>query len=119
MTHPTLPLPSRRRFLQHTGMGFGSLALGALLHQENEAAAKLHFPAKAKRCIFLFMTGGPSHMDMFDPKPLLNSLDGQPVPPSFGKVDGQFVENDPLLLGSHRRFAQYGESGIWMSERPA
>ena len=67
----------------------------------NPLAAKAgHFPAKAKRCIFLFMTGGPSQMDMFDPKPLLNRLDGQPLPPSFGKIHSQFLESDPLCLGA-------------------
>ncbi len=75
-----------------------------------------HFPAKAKRCIFLFMTGGPSQMDLFDPKPLLNRLDGQPLPPSFGKIHSQFLENDPLCLGSHRKWGKYGQSGIDMSD---
>lgn len=118
--------PSRREFLKRAGGGFGLLGLAYLLQAEARAsegstnrsleARPGHFPARAKRCIFLFMTGGPSHIDMFDPKPLLNSLDGQAVPPSFGKVDGQFVENDPLCLGSHRRFGRYGESGLWMSD---
>jgi hypothetical protein len=62
------------------------------------------------------MTGGPSHIDMYDPKPLLNRLDGQPLPPSFGKANGQFVESDPLCLGSHRRFGRYGQSGLEMSD---
>ena len=80
------------------------------------AARPGHFPAKAKRCIFLFMTGGPSQMDLFDPKPLLNTLDGQPLPPSFGKIHSQFLENDPLCLGSHRKFGKYGQSGMDMSD---
>ncbi len=75
-----------------------------------------HFPAKAKRCIFLFMTGGPSQMDLFDPKPLLNTLDGQPLPPSFGKIHSQFLESDPLCLGSHRKWGKYGQSGMDMSD---
>ena len=57
------------------------------------------------------MTGGPSQMDLFDPKPLLNRLDGQPLPPSFGKIHSQFLENDPLCLGSHRKWGKYGQSG--------
>src|SRR5258708_3768386 len=90
---------SRREFLRTAGNGFGLLGLSYLLQKEafggskptNPLAAKPgHLPAKAKRCIFLFMTGGPSHMDMYDPKPLLNRLDGQPLPPSFGKVTSQF-----------------------------
>ncbi len=62
------------------------------------------------------MTGGPSQMDLFDPKPALNRLDGQPLPPSFGHIFSQFLENDPLCLGSHRKFGQYGESGMDMSD---
>ena len=89
---------SRREFLSKSGLGFGSLAAGYLLGQESVSAATStspasnpfapkaqHFPAKAKSVIFLFMHGGPSHLDTFDPKPLLNDLDGQLTPPSFGK----------------------------------
>ena len=75
-----------------------------------------HFAAKAKRCIFLFMVGGPSHMDMFDPKPTLDKLDGKPLPESFGKIHSQFLEADGLCLGSRRRFGKYGQSGIDMSD---
>src|SRR5262245_28016530 len=101
------PPLSRRDWLKRSGGGFGLLALADLLAKEATAdsggpsasplAAKAgHFPAKAKRCIFLFMVGGPSHIDLFDPKPELNALHGQPLPPSFGKVVSQFVENDPI-----------------------
>ena len=62
------------------------------------------------------MTGGPSQMDLFDPKPLLNRLDGQPLPPSFGKIHSQFLESDPLCLGSHRKWGKYGQSGMDMSD---
>ena len=118
------PPASRRDFLRTAGNGFGMLALSSLLQTELRAAAPLnplaphvgHFPAKAKRCIFLFMTGGPSQMDLYDPKPVLNKLDGQPLPPSFGKISSQFVENDPLCLGSHRKWGKYGQSGIEMSD---
>jgi hypothetical protein len=133
MTHHRCPGPgrglttSRRDFLRTAGNGFGLLGLSYLLQSEAFATsdAKLvnplaarpgHRPAKAKRCIFLFMTGGPSHMDLYDPKPLLNTLDGQPLPPSFGKVFSQFVESDPLCLGSHRKWGRYGESGMDMSD---
>jgi len=118
--------PSRREFLRRAGNGFGLLGLAALLEREAKAAgAKAdgplaprpgHHPAKAKRCIFLFMTGGPSHMDLFDPKPALNRLDGQPLPPSFSKIHSQFLEADPLCLGSHRKWGRYGESGLDMSD---
>ena len=83
----------------------------------NPLAAKPgHLSARAKRCIFLFMTGGPSHIDMYDPKPVLNKLDGQPLPPSFGKISSQFLESDPLCLGTHRRFGRYGGSALDMSD---
>lgn len=115
---------TRRDFLRRAGNGFGMLGLASLLQDEaraegakNPLAAKPgHLPARAKRCIFLFMTGGPSHMDMYDPKPALDRLDGKPLPPSFGKIFSQFLENDPLCLGTHRKFGKYGASGIDMSD---
>jgi hypothetical protein len=131
---PVNPL-NRREFVARTGNGFGLLGLLSLLEGESRAEAKGrtpthpgsasanplaakagHFPARARRCIFLFMTGGPSQMDLFDPKPLLNTLDSQPLPPSFGKIHSQFLENDPLCLGSHRKWGKYGESGLDMSD---
>lgn len=124
----TLKAGSRREFLQHSGLGFGALAASVLVQQNLSAAPKAadlnpfapkppHFPAKAKSVIFLFMHGGPSHIDTFDPKPLLNKLDGQPVPPSFGKVDFQFsqIEKSPLM-GSPRTFKRRGRSGIEISD---
>jgi hypothetical protein len=119
---------SRRQFLRHAGNGFGLLGLSYLLQREarggvgaapirNPLAAKPgHLPARAKRCIFLFMVGGPSHIDMYDPKPALNKLDGKPLPESFGKVRSQFVENDPVCLGSHRKWGRYGQCGMDMSD---
>ena len=85
---------SRREFLKVAGCGFGMLGLADLMARDALSATPAgpltprpgHIPAKANRCIFLFMTGGPSQMDMFDPKPLLNRLDSQPLPPSFGKI---------------------------------
>ncbi len=120
----SLPACDRRSFLKVAGGGFGLLGLTDLLAREGRAgspanplaARKGHFPAKAKRCIFLFMTGGPSQIDLFDPKPLLNKLDGSALPPSFGKIHSQFVEDDPLCLGSHRKWGKYGQSGMDMSD---
>ena len=89
---------------------------GGATGQSRWRRSRRRFPAKAKRCIFLFMTGGPSQMDLFDPKPLLNRLDGQPLPPSFGKIHSQFLESDPLCLGSHRKWGKYGQSGLDMSD---
>ena len=115
---------NRRDFLKYSGAGFGALALSALeanrtsaSESTNPLAAKTpHFAAKAKRCIFLFMVGGPSHVDMFDPKPVLNKLDGKALPESFGKIHSQFLENDPICLGSRREWGKYGDSGIDMSD---
>ncbi len=124
----TLQATSRREFLERSGLGFGALASSFLLGRDlsatpnrtstNPFAAKPpHFPAKGKSVIFLFMHGGPSHIDTFDPKPLLNKLDGQRVPPSFGKVDFQFSQMDKTpLLGSPRVFKKRGQSGIEISD---
>ena len=113
-----LPLRSRREFLQKAGLGFGMIAATDLLARENPLAArKPHFPAKADSVIFLFMHGGPSHIDTFDPKPLLNELHGQPVPQSFGSVDLQFTKVDKVpLIGSPRVFKRRGDSGLEISD---
>ena len=113
-----LPLRSRREFLQKAGLGFGMIAATDLLARENPLAArKPHFPAKADSVIFLFMHGGPSHIDTFDPKPLLNELHGQPVPESFGSVDLQFTKVDKVpLIGSPRVFKRRGDSGLEISD---
>jgi len=118
---PDPPL-SRRVLLGRTAVGFGSLALASLLADESAAetlrvdplAAKPPlFPARAKRVIFLFMKGGPSHVDTFDPKPLLTRDDGKPLP--FAKPRVQFAATTNLLK-SPWEFKQYGESGMWVSE---
>src|SRR5512144_737829 len=95
-------LRSRREFLAGAGGGFGMLALYALMQQEkllgattavNPLASKPpHFPAKAKHVIYLFMHGGPSHLDTFDPKPLLKTLDGKAAPSSLANVQLQFTK---------------------------
>ncbi len=124
---------SRREFLARSGFGFGALALGCLLAEEVPLAASLkgaaidnplaprapHFAARAKNVIFLFMKGGPSHIDTFDPKPELNRLDGQYLPPSFRPEDLnlQFVKaHEAKVMGSPRTFKRYGESGIEISD---
>jgi hypothetical protein len=75
-----------------------------------------HFAPKAKSVIFLFMEGGPSHVDLFDPKPMLQKLAGQPMPASFGKVITAMGTASNTLMPSKRTFKQYGESGIWVSD---
>jgi hypothetical protein len=72
--------------------------------------------APAKSVIFLFMAGGPSQVETFDPKPLLNKLHGKPRPKSFGDAKYQFVKSDAKLLGTKRSFAKYGKSGIEVSD---
>ncbi|HUR60626.1 MAG TPA: DUF1501 domain-containing protein, partial [Opitutaceae bacterium] len=74
------------------------------------------FPARAKSVIFLFMEGGPSHLDLFDPKPLLQELAGKPIPPSFGRVITAMGEFDSPILPSKRTWKQHGQSGLWVSD---
>jgi hypothetical protein len=116
---------SRRAFLRDAFCGFGSLALASLLDAERlraESGSPLaprpaHFtPASAKSVIFLFMAGGPSHLETFDPKPLLNKLNGQPRPAEFGEAKYQFISRDARLLGSARTFRKHGHSGIEVSD---
>jgi hypothetical protein len=108
--------------LRESALGFGSLALTALLAEESRAAAAPaasplaprppHFSARAKRIIFLFMKGGPSHVDTFDYKPKLQRDDGKPLP--FAKPRVQFAETG-MLLASPWKFQQSGQSGIAVS----
>jgi len=115
---------SRRRFLQESFCGFGSLALTAMLQQESVQAAVTnplapkpsHFPAKAKSVIFLFMAGGPSQVETFDPKPLLNKLSGQPRPEAFRGAKYQQIKKGARLLGVKRKFTKAGQSGIEVSD---
>ena len=110
---------SRRRMLQTSAVGFGNLALASLLSEESQAESasttdpldvrKPHFRARAKKIIFLFMKGGPSHLDTFDPKPKLQQDDGKPLP--FDKPRVQFAQTGNLL-GSPWKFRPYGKSGI-------
>jgi hypothetical protein len=116
---------TRRHLFQRCGVGLGSIALGSLLNNEAAAAQKAaspapklpHFPAKAKRVIFMHMAGGPSQLDLFDPKPKLLELNGQVTPKSF--TDGKrfaFLKPDSKLLGCPRAFSQHGKSGAVLSE---
>ena len=107
---------SRRQMLMESCCGISGLALSSLFSAEARAdAGKPRFNGPAKSVIFLFMAGGPSHIETFDPKPLLNQLDGQSRPESFGDVKYQFVNKDAKLLGSHVTYDRYGESGIEVS----
>src|SRR5438132_10674464 len=125
-THSPVPVAlSRREMLLRSGAGFGALALSYLLRDDpafaqsphNPVAPRPpHFPARAKSVIFLFMEGGPSHIDLFDPKPLLNRLAGKPIPDSFGKVITAMGEYGSPLLASKRKWKQYGRGGTWISD---
>ena len=124
---------SRREFLARSGFGFGAVALGCL-HEEQAAFAATrkaagldnplapgtpHFPGKARNVIFMFMKGGPSHIDTFDPKPELARLDGQLLPPSFRPEDLslQFVKaHEAKVMASPRKYRRYGQSGIEISD---
>jgi len=104
-----------RRELFLSALGFPALAAAAVT--DPLAAKKPHFAPTAKSVIFLFMHGGPSHLESFDPKPDLNKLDGKPVPASFGTVQLQFSKfNDQPVLGCRRVFKKYGQSGIEVSD---
>ncbi len=131
MAHIHIPR-SRREFLCNSGGGFGALALAGLLANDNAKAADVsgksgapsptghvigpHLRPRAKRVIFLFMEGGPSHIDTFDPKPKLNEMAGQQLPESFGEVITAMGESRSPLMASPRKWTQHGEAGTWVSE---
>ncbi|MGB3117855.1 MAG: DUF1501 domain-containing protein, partial [Verrucomicrobiales bacterium] len=100
---------SRRDFLQTAGGGFGGVALAALMGDQAQAAPLPHRAAKAKNVIFLFMEGGPSHLDTFDYKPLLNKLAGQSLPASFKTPLTAAGEAKSPLLECKRTWKQHGQ----------
>jgi Protein of unknown function (DUF1501) len=135
MSHSAIPNPqsainlARRHFFRDCRVGLGAMALGTLLANERVNAAEQvaptdplaprppHFPAKAKSVIFLFMAGGPSQLELFDPKPKLQELDGQVIPEPFvASKRFAFIKKDAKLLGTRRKFAQHGDSGQTLSE---
>jgi hypothetical protein len=121
--HQFIQTTTRRDMLRASACGFGQLVVAALAAQgargaNRQAAGQFtppapHFPPRARRIIFLFMWGGPSHVDLFDPKPRLNEEDGKQL---AGKSVGSDKEQLGTLLGSPFRFAQHGEGGTWISE---
>ena len=125
------PIRSRRDFLARTAMGLGSLGLASLINPlESQAAGHpeasalkerfLHFAPKAKRVIYLFQSGAPSQIDLFDPKPLLNKMNGEELPDSIRqgqRLTGMTAGQTSFpLAGSIFNFRQIGQSGSWMSE---
>jgi uncharacterized protein DUF1501 len=127
--HPLRDL-TRRHFFSRCGMGLGGIALASLMNERlfgAEAAAlpnpmspkQPHFAPKAKNIIYLFMAGGPSQLELFDYKPKLLELNGQPIPQSF--IEGKrfaFMgsSHGTNLLGTRRAFKQHGQNGMWVSE---
>ncbi|RPH83253.1 MAG: DUF1501 domain-containing protein, partial [Planctomycetaceae bacterium] len=131
MTISPLALPDRRGFLLSAGGGFGAIALDAMLAQERRrvqageaiseasSADRPWFdPARArvKRIIWLFMHGGPSHVDLLDPKPELGRLAGQPLPESFGPVRTRRKVAENPLLAPIKPFRPRGQSGLEISD---
>ncbi len=118
---------TRRHFLGKSAYGVGAIALASLLKNSlpaavtassNPLAARApHFAAKAKRVIYLHLTGSPPHLDLWDYKPELVKRDGQACPDAFLKGKRfAFTTGTPKLLGTRRTFAQYGKGGVWMSD---
>ncbi len=114
---------ARRTFLQQSGLGFGSVAFSSLLADDLAAQSPAvalppaHFLPKAKRVIYLFMAGGPSQLEMFSPKPVLNSFHGKQPPAEM--TEGRrfaFLPATASLLGSNRRFARWGNCGMDLSD---
>ena len=125
-------LHSRRDFFTSSASGLGGLGLAWLMAQDSLAAPisssstvnplvskPPHFEARAKSCIFIFLAGAPSQIDLFDPKPKLLQLDGQPLPESLGKnVRFAFIDTKTAMLkGSPRKFRPHGECGMEISDR--
>src|SRR5207249_188958 len=119
---------TRREFFEQAGSGLATIALASLLNEDGWAAGPPtdplapkppHIPPRAKNIIWCFMEGGPSHVDLFDPKPALEKYIGQQVPPSFHPetlgVTG-FGTNKNGLMPSKRVFKQHGQSGLWVSD---
>src|SRR4030088_2208324 len=121
------PVRSRREFFTHAGSGLAGIALANMLRGDgalaatNESADPMapktpHHAPKAKSVIWLFMEGGPSHIDLFDPKPKLTEMNGQPIPASFGKIITAMGTAGNTLMASPRTWKQYGQSGAWVSD---
>ncbi len=122
-----LQLQTRRHFLKTSSLGLGSVALTSLLAEEATAATraadnplaakKSPFVAKAKRVIYLHLTGSPPHLDLYDYKPELVKRTGELCPDTFTKGKRfAFTTGTPKLLGTPRKFAQHGKGGVWLSD---
>ncbi len=111
-----IPTPlTRRDMLLRCANGFGAVALSALLAQEGRAASAPHFPPRARNVIFLYMDGGPSQVDTFDYKPILEKYHGRD-PHSIFKVEPTQFNNVGKVMASPWKFRKRGQSGLWVSE---
>src|SRR5215470_8370105 len=123
-----LQFVTRRSFLKTAGQfSLGAIALATMIGREDRAAAasvvnplapkKPHYPPKVKRVIYLHMSGGPPHLDLFDYKPELVKWNDKPCPEEFLKGKKfAFTSGVPKLMGTPRQFTRHGQSGIWMSD---
>ena len=127
-----LTLQTRRHFLQQSQLGLGSIALAAMLGNSASAATpdatadavinplapkSAPLPAKAKRVIYLHLTGSPPHLDLYDYKPELVKHNDEPCPDSFLKGKRfAFTTGVPKLMGTPRKFTQNGQGGVWLSD---
>jgi hypothetical protein len=120
-------IQSRRSFFRTCGLGLETAALAHLLAGDGHAAMgvrtdplapkKPHFPGKAKNVIFMFMEGAPSQLDLFDPKPELEKMHGQPLPESLTKqLKLAFIKPSAAVLASPRKFEQHGQCGMELSD---
>lgn len=113
---------TRRHFLKYGATGLGAMALSSLFNADAAVVNPLepkqpHFAGKAKRVIYLHLTGSPPHLDLWDYKPELVKRDGQDCPDEFLKGKRfAFTSGTPKLLGTRRTFKQYGKNGVWMSD---
>src|SRR5688572_31333361 len=130
MNDDLLRYVTRRQFFSRCGLGLGSIALASLMSSGRKLGAaeslsnpmaprRSHFAPRAKNIIYLFMAGGPSQLELFDYKPKLIELNGQPIPASF--IEGKrfaFMgsSHGTNLLGTRRAFKRHGQSGMWVSE---
>src|SRR5262245_11182717 len=123
--HERLRHITRRHFFRESQAGIGAMALASMFAKDAPAAESAdplapkrpHFAPKATRVIYLHLTGSPPHLDLFDYKPELVRLDGQAYPDAFLKGKRfAFTSGTPKLLGTPRKFAQYGRNGLWMSD---
>ena len=127
--HPSQLARTRREFLTTSASGLGGIALSSLLQQQaiaEETSQRTdplaprptHFPAKAKACIFVYLAGAPSQLELFNPKPKLKEMAGKQLPDSLTKnVRFAFINKKAQLMGSARKFTQHGKSGMWFSDR--